>query len=584
MPRTTKVGDGDFMRIARFVIYVRVSSERQEKEGTIESQLDDIYRYIMNKYPWVKREDIIVYKDEGWSGTTLERPGMDELRIDLREGKWDVLVCYDQDRLARDPYLQMTILEEIEKYGKTLELCTTQAPISGDVDARMMFELRGFIAKYERVRTLDRFRIGKLRKARSKTILLSVAPYGYRLIKKVANAETGVVVDSHIVIDPNEAVVVKQIFSLLGNDGLTLTQIAKRLTEEGVRPRRNKVGIWNSSTLGSLVRNTTYIGTAKYQTSEAVEPKKRFKKVSGPIKNKKTSRKARPIEDWFEIPVPAILDSTEDRELFSRAQEQLLKNASINSRNKKNEYLLGGIIYCECGSARTGEGPQNGRYLYYRCGSRNRNRHTGNKCPYEGINARIADEAVWQKIQTMVSNTDFLKQQYELFRSKQDSGLSRQIEAVKNDLMAIERQINELKDAFVNNNINVHDFTSLKQVVVVKQETLQKKLFALKGKDLDTQDKVPVTDFDTVIGIAAELMTNLSFSEKRGIVVRLVDNIVAVPGLLDVTGHIGVSTEAPEKFIINPEVYSSNSSENHVKHKTVGRNCGSSQCREIDTL
>jgi len=571
MSRTIRADDKDFMMTARFAAYVRVSSERQEKEGTVESQLDEIYQHFTDKYPWVKREDILVYKDEGWSGTTLDRPGMDNLLIDLRDDKWDVLVCNDQDRLARDPYLQMTILEEIEEHGKFLDLCTTPTPLADDDNGRMMFEFRGFLAKYERVRTLTRFRIGKLRKARSKIILLSVAPYGYRLVKKVTS-EKGVITDSHIVIDIEEAKVVRQIFSWLGNDGLTLRQIAKRLTEEGVKPRRNKYGVWNTSTLGSLARNTTYVGIAKYQTSKAIEPKKRLKKISGPIKNKKTSRKVRPEEDWIEIPVPAILDSAAERELFNRAQEQLIKNASVNSRNKKNDYLLGGLIHCECGSARTGEGPQNGRYLYYRCGSRNRHRHTGNKCPFEGINARIADEAVWQRVQTMAKNPDFLKQQYELFRSKQGTGLSRQIDSVNNDLAIVEKQIGELKDAFVNNVINVHDFTSLKQGITIKQETLQKRLFTLKGKNRDTQEKVPATDLDSVVGIASDLMNDLSFSEKRGIVVRLVDNIVAVPGLLDVTGHIGVSTEAPEKFIINPEVYSPNSSKNHVKHKTVGRN------------
>jgi site-specific DNA recombinase len=114
----------EWLRSARFAFYLRTSSERQEKEGTSESQLDDIWRKVREQFPWVREEDVIIYKDEGWSGTSLERPDMDQLRIDLRDNKWDVLVCYDQDRIARDPYLQLSILEEIEKYGKQLVLCT----------------------------------------------------------------------------------------------------------------------------------------------------------------------------------------------------------------------------------------------------------------------------------------------------------------------------------------------------------------------------------------------------------------------------------------------------------------------------
>lgn len=174
----------DFLRIARFAVYPRVSSERQKNEGTIESQLDDIFTYIEKRYPWVKREDVTIYKDEGWPGTTLDRPGMDNLRADLRDDKWDVLICYDQDRIARDPYLQLIILEEIEKFGKVLDFCTTDAPSVTNEDSLMMFEFRGVMAKYERVRSLGRFRIGKLRKARSNKVLLSVPPYGYDLVKK----------------------------------------------------------------------------------------------------------------------------------------------------------------------------------------------------------------------------------------------------------------------------------------------------------------------------------------------------------------------------------------------------------------
>lgn len=172
-------------------------------------------------------------------------------------------------------------------------------------------------------------------------------------------------------MEKEEAKIVKLIFTWLADEGMTLRKIARRLFELKVKPRKNKEGKWNTSTLGSLVRNETYIGLARYQTTQAIEPKKRTKVVTGPIKNRKTSRTMRPKEEWFEIPVPAILDTEAERELFVRAQAQLLKNAAISPRVRKNDYLVGGVIRCSCGSARTGEGPQGGRYLYYRCGSRN---------------------------------------------------------------------------------------------------------------------------------------------------------------------------------------------------------------------
>jgi site-specific DNA recombinase len=570
----------EFFRSARFAFYLRTSSERQEREGTVESQLDDIWRYMRDRFPWVRPEDVIIYKDEGWSGTSLERPEMDQLRIDLRDNKWDVLVCYDQDRIARDPYLQLSILEEIEKYGKQLILCTTTAPTAGNEDSLMMFEIRGLMAKYERVRSLGRFRIGKLRKARSKKILLSVAPYGYDLMKRTTDPLTDIVTDSHIVINEEEAKVVRMMFRWIADEGMTLRQTVRRLYEMNIKPRRNKEGKWSTSTLGSLFRNETYIGIARYQTTQAIEPQRRNRVITGPIKNKKTSRKMRPKEDWIEIPVPAILQSPEDLELFARVQQQLVKNAATCERKRKNEYLVGGVIRCSCGSARTGEGPQKGKYLYYRCGSRNRNFIGGSRCEYDGINARIADEAVWLKLYSLITEPETLHAAYLQHNGNRSSLDKTRIEAVTKELTLCSNQFEDLKQGFLNNKITVHDYASLKEEVTKKEQLLRERHEKLKVQAPRKEIMIPECDFGTITSLATKHLSDLSFEQKRGIVVKLVDNIVAVPGLLEITGHIGVSSSAPETYTIS-QVYSPNSSENHVKLKTVGRNCWITKCWKI---
>lgn len=387
--------------------------------------------------------------------------------------------------------------------------------------------------------------------------------------------------DTHLVINDYEAGVVREIFSWLANEGMTLSKIAERLSCAGIKPRRNKHGIWNTSTLSSLVRNTTYVGIAKYQTTQAVEPKKKLKKMNGPIKNKRTSKAMRPVEDWIEISVPAILDTPENRDLFERAQKQLIKNAAISPRKRKNEYLLGGLIYCECGLARTGEGPQDGRYLYYRCGCRSGNKRVSRTCEHAGVDARIVDQVVWEKLQEIITDTNTLRDTYELYRAKQGSGEQRQIDQARQGLGATEMQINDVKDAFVNNVINVNDFAKLKQELAKKYDLLQKKITELQKKIGSSQEIIPEVDFDEVVGIAKKLLKDLSFAEKRGIVVRLVENVVAVPGTLEVTGYIGVSSQSSENVVIDQGNYSSNPSNNHVKLKTVGRNCWITKCWKI---
>ena len=75
----------------RAALYARVSTDRQEKEQTIESQLAAITRYADEQ--GFRHTRALTYKDDGYSGSWLDRPGLDELRDHAREGRFDVVVC-----------------------------------------------------------------------------------------------------------------------------------------------------------------------------------------------------------------------------------------------------------------------------------------------------------------------------------------------------------------------------------------------------------------------------------------------------------------------------------------------------------
>lgn len=108
------------------------------------------------------------------------------------------------------------------------------------------------------------------------------------------------------------------IFSLVAEERLTLRQVAKRLHDAGIPPRKSKRTVWSTSTLTTLVRNKTYIGEAYYGASYAVVPERPFKK-DGYRRVKKTSRRMKPEEEWIKIPIPVLIE----RPLFDRAQNQL---------------------------------------------------------------------------------------------------------------------------------------------------------------------------------------------------------------------------------------------------------------------
>ena len=110
----------------KVALYVRVSSEKQEKEKTIESQLE-VLRGICKE----KGLDIIKeYSDNGYSGSLLERPALDELRDDAKNGLFDTLYIYSPDRLSRNHLNQLLIARELKKHN--IEIIFRDKPLDDE--------------------------------------------------------------------------------------------------------------------------------------------------------------------------------------------------------------------------------------------------------------------------------------------------------------------------------------------------------------------------------------------------------------------------------------------------------------------
>jgi len=372
--------------------YGRVSTGRQENEQTIETQIMAIRDFCKQNGHTIIKE----YRDEGWSGTILARPALDELRIDATKQIWEAVVVYDPDRLARKYSYQELIIDELTEKNVPVLFVTTLPP--KDDGDKLLYGVKGLFAEYERARIAERFRLGKLRKAREGNVVTSQAPYGYRYIPKLSDKQ------GFYEVVESEAAVVQMIFDLVGSQKLTIRKIIKELQRLGIKSRKSKRGVWNTSTLSTLLRNETYIGKAYYNRSTAVMPKtpistEKYKRV------KKSSRTIKPKEEWIPIPCLKIIDE----DLFFRAQKQLKINFELCERNKKNEYLLADLIRCICGSTRAGEGPQKGKHLYYRCTSRVKSYPQPTKCEGRGLNARIADKLVWDKVRGLMSSPQLIE-------------------------------------------------------------------------------------------------------------------------------------------------------------------------------
>lgn len=510
--------------------YARVSTQRQENEETIETQILAIKDFAKANGHTIVKE----YKDEGWSGTILARPALDDLRLDARNKIWEAVIIYDPDRIARKYSYQSLIIDELEELGVKVLFVTTP-PAKTDED-RLLYGVKGLFAEYERARISDRFRLGKLRLAREGNIVTGEAPYGYDYIPKQGKT------NGHYKINKQEALVIKMMFSWVADQGFTVRQVVRQLRDLGIQPRKSKRGVWNTSTIINIFRNETYIGKAHYLRSYGIVPEnplnhEKYKKI------KKTSRKFRPETEWIEIPTPKIID----KELYERTRQQLKINFEMCKRNRKNDYLLAGSIYCVCGRRRAGEGPQKGKHLYYRCTDRVHSFPLPHTCNEKGINARIADRLVWGRLSSLMTSPDLIKKQAERWISKKKEKGNQavgSIETINTELNKIKKEEERYLKAYGAELINFEQLQETVGDLKVRKVALERQLSQISEQKEEIETKVPnQKEIERFTAKAVEELPNLGFDIKQAIVRKLVDKVVAKQSEMTVYGYLPLGKE-----------------------------------------
>ena len=149
------------MKIA--ALYARVSSLKQQQKETIASQLAALQEYTAAHDYQVSPQHI--FQDDGYSGTRLDRPALDRLRDAVAQGEIEVIVILSPDRLARQFAYQYILLEEFERAG--CEVVFTTQPFGDTPADRMMREVTGVFAEYERALIQERCRRGRMHAAKA---------------------------------------------------------------------------------------------------------------------------------------------------------------------------------------------------------------------------------------------------------------------------------------------------------------------------------------------------------------------------------------------------------------------------------
>src|SRR5712671_1266522 len=321
-------------------IYARVSSEQQREAHTIASQTAALIEWAGTLDMEVPKAWI--FEDDGYSGATLERPGLERVRDLAAEGQIQVVLAYSPDRLSRKYAYQILLMEELARHG--VETLFVKAPQGTTAEDQLLVQFQGMIAEYERAQIAERCRRGKRHMAQQGGVnVLSGAPYGYRYVRK-----TDISAAFYEVIEA-EARVVRTVFEIYTQQGLSINAIARLLNARQIATRTGK-GRWERSTVWGMLRNPAYRGTACYGKTE-LRPRQR---ITRPLRQRKglpnrdSAGHERPRTEWIEVPVPALVSE----ERFAWAQEQLEKNRRHSPRRTVEPTLLQGMLVCEqCGYA-----------------------------------------------------------------------------------------------------------------------------------------------------------------------------------------------------------------------------------------
>ena len=173
-------------------IYARVSSEQQKEENTIASQTAALIEFAREQGYGVPDEWVV--EDEGFSGASLLRPGLERLRDLAAEGHIQAVLIHAPDRLSRKYAYQVLLTEEFARHG--VETIFLKAPHSGTPEDQLMLQFQGMIAEYERAQILERSRRGKRHRAKAGEVSvlggarMAIATFARPAMRRLATRST----------------------------------------------------------------------------------------------------------------------------------------------------------------------------------------------------------------------------------------------------------------------------------------------------------------------------------------------------------------------------------------------------------
>ena len=442
--------------------YIRVSTEDQTKESySLEVQQECLASFAKRE----AFEIFKVYRDDGVSGYTTERPALKKLLKDAKNKKFDLVLVYKIDRFSRNLKDMLNLVDELSSYGVGFKSATEPFD-STTSTGKLMFQQLGSFAEFERNRIAERVFPGMVKGVQQGNWQgARYAPYGYRYNKEKKLLE----------IDEQETKVVKLIYTMYLCDK-SIHSVTEYLTRKGYKNRKGN--IFTTKLIGDILKNRIYTGKLvwnRHYYDKTQKTKKGYRYIKNPPEKVIISQgKHQPII------------SEEDFELV----QEKLKTRRIERRKKANVYPLSGLFYCaKCNhkylgissisNHRTGV-----KKRWYRC---NGPYKSFIRCKNKSVKAQEIETEVAEILETLLKNDKLKTSRWTNVTeiasppsaARNDPRAFKDVKALKNRLESNLKKQSKLTDAYLENLLSEELYKQKNEGLRQEEEEL-KKLIALQ--------------------------------------------------------------------------------------------------------
>lgn len=422
--------------IRKVAIYARVSTTNQAEEGySIDGQIDSLEKYceamgwdVYNKYI-----------DAGFSGGSLERPGMTSLINDIKSGLFDTILVYKLDRLSRNVRDTLYLIKDVFNINK-IDFVSIQENIdTSSAMGTLFLTLLSAIAEFEREQIKERMQLGKLGRAKAgKSMMWGRTSYGYDYQK-----ETG-----SLTINPAQSLVVKYIFERY-LAGRSITKLRDDLNE-----KYPKEISWNYRAVRGILSNPVYCGYNQYK---------------GQL-------------------FPGEHEPIISEDVYKRTQEELkirqrTAAEKTNPRPFQAKYMLSGLAQCGyCGAPLKllmGMVRKDGtRFIRYECHQRHPRKTKGVtvynnnvKCDSGFYEKDALENYVLTEISKLQDDTGYLDK---IFSGDNAETIDR--ESYKKQIEELSKKLSRLNDLYIDDRITLEELQSKSAEFISMRATLETEL------------------------------------------------------------------------------------------------------------